>query len=462
MTRSAAIYCRISRDRVGAGLGVDRQLTDCQELAARLGWTVAAVHTDNDISAYSGKPRPGYRALLADVEGGRADAVLAWHTDRLHRSPAELETYISVCQAREVPTHCVKAGVLDLSTASGRMTARILGAVARQEIEHSVERIKGQKMHAAKAGRYRGGRRPFGYEADGVTVRPAEAAAVLDASRRVLLGETLSSISREWNVHGPAVSTWHPPLAPVPWTPTAVQRVLRRPRNAALIEVDAALLPARWPAIVPEPVWAQVVALCSDPSRRKARSNERRWLGSGLFHCGRCDDGTTVRSAVTAGHKPGYRCKRSGHLTVKAQPIDELITELVLARLSRPDARLLLAIDRGADTEGLADEAAALRVRNAGLTDLYGDGVITGGELKAQRARIQSRLAELAARMASAAVGSPLAGFADAQDVAAAWDAATVSRRKVIVDALMTVTIDSPGRGAQSLDPSTVRVEWRA
>jgi DNA invertase Pin-like site-specific DNA recombinase len=243
MTRSAAIYCRISKDRIGAGLGVDRQLSDCQELAARLGWTVAAVHTDNDISAYSGKPRPGYRALLADVEAGRADAVIAWHTDRLHRSPAELETYIEVCERRTVPTHCVKAGALDLTTASGRMTARILGAVARQEVEHSVERIRGQKMQAAQAGKYRGGRRPFGYEADGVTVRPAEAALVLDASRRVLLGESLSSIVREWNAAGIAVSTWHPPLQPfLQWTPTALQRVLRRARNAALIECDGKLL----------------------------------------------------------------------------------------------------------------------------------------------------------------------------------------------------------------------------
>jgi DNA invertase Pin-like site-specific DNA recombinase len=456
MTRSAVIYCRISRDRIGAGLGVERQLSDCQELARRLAWTVAAVHTDNDISAYSGKPRPGYRALLEDLKAGRANAVLTWHTDRLHRSPAELETYISVCQAREVPTHCAKAGELDLSTASGRMTARILGAVARQEVEHSIERIRGEKMQAAKAGKYRGGRRPFGYDADGVTVRPVEAAAVLDASRRVLLGESLTSISREWNAAGIATATGGS------WTPTALQRVLQRARNAALIECDGAMLPATWPAIVPEGVWAQVVALCSDPSRRLAKSNEVRWMGSGLYHCGVCNDGTAVRSATTAGGKPGYRCKRSGHLTVKAQPVDELITKLVLARLSRPDAHLLLVTDHGTDTQALADEAAALRARNAGLVALFSDGVITAGELKTERARIQTRLAELAAAMARSAVGSPLCGFADAEDVTAAWADASVSRRKVVINALMTVTLDSPGRGAQTFNPASIRVEWRA
>ena len=87
----AIIYCRISRDREGAGLGVGRQREDCEALAAQLAVETVAVYSDNDLSAYSGKPRPGYRKLLEDLREGRADTVLAWHTDHLHRSPAELE-----------------------------------------------------------------------------------------------------------------------------------------------------------------------------------------------------------------------------------------------------------------------------------------------------------------------------------------------------------------------------------
>ncbi len=132
----AGIYCRISRDKVGAGLGVERQQADCRALAERLGWSVVDVFTDNDISAYRGKPRPAYRTMLDAIRTGRVDAVIAWHHDRLHRSPRELEEYISACEPRSVPTYCVKAGELDLTTASGRMTARITGAVARGEVEH--------------------------------------------------------------------------------------------------------------------------------------------------------------------------------------------------------------------------------------------------------------------------------------------------------------------------------------
>ncbi len=67
MTRRAVIYVRISKDREGAGLGIARQAEDCAELADRLGWAIVTTHQDNDLSAYSGKPRPGYRALLADL-----------------------------------------------------------------------------------------------------------------------------------------------------------------------------------------------------------------------------------------------------------------------------------------------------------------------------------------------------------------------------------------------------------
>jgi DNA invertase Pin-like site-specific DNA recombinase len=53
----AAIYCRISQDRAGAGLGVTRQ-EDCGAPCERRGWVVVEVYADNDVSAYSGKPRP--------------------------------------------------------------------------------------------------------------------------------------------------------------------------------------------------------------------------------------------------------------------------------------------------------------------------------------------------------------------------------------------------------------------
>src|SRR5215204_2394956 len=171
----AAIYARISRDRAGAGLGVDRQEADCRQLAERLGWKVVAVFVDNDISAFSGKRRPQYEELLREVRAGRVKGVLAWHPDRLHRRATELEEFVTMAETHGLQVQTVTAGTVDLSTPSGRMIARMLGAAAQHEVEQTRRRLRSQKAQAAKNGKYRGGPRPYGFEADGVTVCEEEA-----------------------------------------------------------------------------------------------------------------------------------------------------------------------------------------------------------------------------------------------------------------------------------------------
>ncbi|WP_447646762.1 recombinase family protein [Nocardioides zeae] len=292
----ATIYCRISKDREGAGLGVGTQEADCRALAAELGATIVSVHTDNDVSAYSGKPRPGYQALLADVENGRIDSVLVWHTDRLHRSPSELESYIATCEPRGVRTYTVKAGPIDLSTPAGQLVARQLGAVARYEIDHARERMHRAKQRSADSGRWKGGRRPFGYEADGVTIRESEAALIRDAADQVLAGVAIRAIARSWNESGSTTTTGKP------WTLHGPRRVLLRPRNAGLMEHRGEVIgEAEWPAILEAEKWRAVVRLLEDPSRRTNNTNSAvRWLGSGLFRCGVCGEGSAPTARVRA------------------------------------------------------------------------------------------------------------------------------------------------------------------
>jgi site-specific DNA recombinase len=39
--------------------------------------------------------------MLADLKRGRVDAVIAWHPDRLHRRPVELESFIDLVEAAD-------------------------------------------------------------------------------------------------------------------------------------------------------------------------------------------------------------------------------------------------------------------------------------------------------------------------------------------------------------------------
>ncbi|MDX6244037.1 MAG: site-specific recombinase [Frankiales bacterium] len=120
----AAVYARISRDRTGEAVGSARQLTLCRELAASQGWDVVWEGTDNDISAFSGRPRPQYEQLLLLMTEGGIDVVIAYHPDRLHRRSRELSRFIDVCQAsRHASLRTLQRYVRPSHEAVARLTA---------------------------------------------------------------------------------------------------------------------------------------------------------------------------------------------------------------------------------------------------------------------------------------------------------------------------------------------------
>ncbi|HEX5348848.1 MAG TPA: recombinase family protein [Pseudonocardiaceae bacterium] len=461
LPRAAAVYARISQDKAGAGLGVERQEADCRELATRLGWTVVEVFADNDLSAYSGKTRPRYRAMLEAIRAGRVGAVLAWHTDRLHRSPIELEEYITACNdGRDVPTHTVQAGPLDLSTPSGRMVARQLGAVARYESEHRSERVRRAFLQSAQQGRRHGGPRPFGYDDDGMTVREPEAAAVRAAVESVLAGASLRSVARDLTATGLTTT-----MKARAWDAHAVRALLLKPRNAGLRDHQGQVIgPASWPAIVPEEQWRAVVAILTDPARRTSPSDARvKWLGSGIYRCAGCER-PTLRVSTAGRGIPCYRCPgepgTTGHVTRVAGPLDAYIEAIVVERLCRPDAvELLRTSAPDVDLPGLRAAANAARARLAEIAEMLGEGELTRAEAQIARARASARLERAEAEIAGATAASPLAGLVDAPDPAALWAGLDIGRRRAVLDTLMTVTVLPVIRPGPRFDPDTVRIE---
>lgn len=199
---SPAIYARISRDRTRESLGVERQISRSSKEAAKRGWPEPTVYTDNDISASSGARRPGFERLLDDITHGRVDALIAWHLDRLLRRVLDLERVVKAIEQspRDVQIVFLQAGEIDLSTASGRMLARILASVAAAESELKSERIAAQKHQEAHRGR------PpsmlgYGWDANRVPV-PEEADIIREVADRFLRGESVNSVANDLNNRG--------------------------------------------------------------------------------------------------------------------------------------------------------------------------------------------------------------------------------------------------------------------
>lgn len=462
--KAAAVYCRISMDRAGEGLGVARQERLCRELAERLGWSVAEVYTDNDRPSNGRAPRPAYDRMVADLEAGRRDGVLCVDLDRLTRRPIELEKFIDLADARGVALANV-SGDVDLSTSNGRMYARVLGAVARQETEHKAERVSREAAQAARRGVPRGSRRPFGYEDDKVTVRPEEAELVREAVARVLAGETVPAVARDWNRRG--IPT--PQGAAHGWSASTVVSILRNPRLCGLRAYKGEIVSeGQWEPIIDRPTWEALQGRI----RRTARPGRpSTHLLSGILRCGRCSSPlwTSWRKMRNGDRVPRYACiRRPGHsgcgkTTVVAAPLDDLIRDAVINSLAGrhlAKARKQRA-SRDGEERAAARELADAERRLEELAGDFADGTIGRREWLAARERLEKRIAE-ASRTLDRNRG-PLADLpSDADALREAWDAGTVEWRRAVVGTVIErVTVAPAARARAKFDPDRVDITWR-
>lgn len=467
--RTAAIYRRISADREGQELGVTRQEEDCRALAARQGLTVVEVYTDNDISAStrSSKPRPEYRRMLADARAGRFHAVLAYTSGRLTRRPREHEDLIELAEQYGVRFHYVASPDFDLNTAAGRRVARILAANDAGEAEDISERVTRAKAQTAAAGKYKGGRRPYGYEEKGITVRKTEAKTLKYMADQILTGASIRALVADLNGKGLTTSTG------APWRHDAVRAVLLRARNAGLMEHRGQVVgPAAWPAILEESRWRAVVAALTAPGRRTAWSSARVWLLSGLLRCGVCGAPCRAHRSWANGRRPGsvnYVCTEGMHVGRVAEQVDELVTRMTLARLASAELTVPAAADSTELTEARR-ELAEVRQRLDDLGAAFGAGAVDARQLTAGTDALRTRQTQAEAIIARSASDNALAGILGVKDVARKWAGLTLERQRAIIDSLMVVTLApaSKGRpkgwqpGQSYFDPRSVVVEWRA
>jgi site-specific DNA recombinase len=452
----AAIYTRISDDPTGRGLGVARQLEDCKALAKRHGWRVVKCFDDNDISAYSGKTRPGFEAMLAAMKAGEFGALICWHTDRLYRNMADLERVIEIADANRIEIRTVQGGTLDLSTSAGRMVARILGSVARQESEHTSERRKRANAQKAASGQWSAARRPFGYTMTGAPVE-GEAAAIATAVSDVLAGKSIRAITREWNAAGLKTAG-----SAKQWTSPMMRKVLTNPRYAALVVHQGKVVgQGNWTPIIDEDTHHGLVAYLSDPSRVTKLGFERKYQGSGVYRCGVC--GEPLRAFIPSGGKArAYICP-DRHVRRQGITLDEYIDMLVIGHLAQADIARLVS-SPSVDVARLHSQKQALQARQDELAGLFAEGSINATQLKRGTAQLTTAVATLDAELAAATQGSPLAGFAGVtrhEQLEQRWKKTPADIRGKIIDQLMVVTVDRCPRGLRRFDASYIAIEWK-
>lgn len=465
----AGVYARISLDRHD-GEGVARQLADCRELASER-WPGAEIveYVDNDISAFRANRRPAYERLLADLHAKRLGDVVAYHPDRLYRQLADLESLIDAVQAAAAEVATVRAGDVDLSTASGRMVARILGAVSRQESERIGERVSRAKRERATQGRHSGGgMRPFGLTADRTALVESEAAELRRAAAAVLCGATLSSEVDRLNAAGMRSTTGRY------WTVGDLGRVLTSPHVAALRSYRGEVVgEAQWPPILDRDTWEQLRA--ARGRRKRGRPPLDRHLLTGLLACSECERSLHANQ-IRDTERFAYRCaptmtgtgRGCGKIWIAAAPLERLIVAMALEAV---DAGALSRAATKRSQQHPGPDPAVIEADLRALAEDHGAGRISRAEWLAARQPLEDRLREAREAADASAAVATVADMVDV-DLRDRWPTLDVARQRAILATLIERIVIHPAtvaggaiptvEGIGRIDVDRVEVRWRA
>lgn len=342
----AAIYCRISEtdddfDKVAV------QEKNLKEFCAKQGYEVIAVYVDDGISAFlPGKERPGYKGMLSDAKARKFDVITATFQDRLSRQTAEVLDLLAICRSSGIRWHTIADGLVDPASGDDELMAYLRGWVGSREITTRSKRQQQRFDEQRQAGLPLWGNRPFGFEKDRITHREDEANEIRWAYEQMAKPDTtIYSIIKDWNSRGVRTSTGKL------WSYAGLQLLLKRPRNAGLMEVrgeiDYSITPV-WEPIVDRELWELVRAKVTKKPGEVSRTYEPKWLLAGIARCGLCSQ--PLRSSVGSDRKTSfkvYRCKRSmlpavppefhddgrkiRHASAKALVLDDMARDAVVS-----------------------------------------------------------------------------------------------------------------------------------
>jgi site-specific DNA recombinase len=265
---------------------------------------VAGRFKDDGYSAFKEIVRDNFVRLVGAIEAGELDVVIVRDVDRLTRNLTDWNRFEKACVRHGVLLSPYTGGDLDLSTPEGAYYGVMETLRAKRESALKSVRVREGLERGARAGKRSGGGRPwFGYlrvyaNPDEPVPRrrvilreelhPVDAPALRDAAERVLAGETVGSIIREWTRLGIK------PVIAEERSPSSLVGTLVSPRIAGLREWQK-YPTTDWPAIIDVDTHEQLVRLFSDPARRRHITGRKMHLLSGLAPCPRCGHGLKYR-----------------------------------------------------------------------------------------------------------------------------------------------------------------------
>jgi len=184
----AFLYCRVS---------TSSQFTEnqVQEVKAA-GFDVQAsrVVEETISGSIAAKERSGFQKLLERMESG--DVLIVTKLDRLGRNAMDVRQTVERLANDGIRVHCLALGGVDLTSAAGKMTMQVLGAVAEFERDLLIERTQQGLKRAKAEGKKLG--RPVAVKTT-VSVQRLKEQGYIQTQVASELGIGIATMKRHWN-----------------------------------------------------------------------------------------------------------------------------------------------------------------------------------------------------------------------------------------------------------------------
>jgi hypothetical protein len=413
------------------------------------------VFSDNDRSAsrYARKDRPEFERLLSRLS--EFDVIVTWEASRATR---DLKVYVRMreaCRASGVKW-AYNGRVYDFDRTDDAFNTGMDMLIAERESGETSKRVQRSVRAQAKAGKPHG-RIPFGYTriydpATGALEQqvphPEESKLLIEAADRVLAGESLYSIAKDFRARGWGMMEGQ-----------RLHRLLSSPTYAGHRVYRGKIIgKASWDPLIEPERWEAVQGILDAPGRGKFHGSAPVHLLTGIATCGVC--GGPIVRLMNRGKYPTYICRQQNCVGRSQAGVDAVVVAVVKRILTSPDALEAIHAQADPDVSEAAHEVQELEARLEALYLQAADGSLSASGLAKVESSVLAKIETAKERLRAMSTPRRIT-IADPSDTAARWEKLPLLTQREIVRALMEVRIMPARAKGVRFDPASVEIRQR-
>jgi site-specific DNA recombinase len=411
------LYARKSTDVEDKQImSIEAQLTELRQFAVREGLSIVEELIEKQSAKTPG--RPIFNAMLARIEKGEAEGVLAWHPDRLARNSIDGGQVIYLLDTGKLkilrfPTFRFE------SDPQGKFMLSIMFGQSKYYVDSLSENTKRGLREKLRRGEYPS-KAPIGYLNDyrtkKIIIDRRRATVVKEAFELYATGTaTLDRVRAFFAERGLVTANGHPFIR------AYVSSLLSNPFYYGHFRYGGEIYEGCHEAIISKALFDKVDAIMVRRWRYSPLTHKtvpKPFLG--LLHCATC--GGAITAEVQKGHTY-YRCTKKGRLSgwceqpyIREEALDAQLSDLLKSFNLRKDwADKMLGL-LTSEKEQVASQASALVARKGAeiakiksrlqkLLDTFLDDLIDRAAFTAEKARLMSEKRTLEEQKAAHVTG---------------------------------------------------------